>query len=179
MNGLLHVSSSPHARSKVTTDKIMFAVLLALAPAACVGVWNFGLRALLLIAISMAVCPLTEYLYEKGMKKPVTIADGSALVTGLLLAMNMPVQAPLWMPVIGGVFAILVVKQLFGGLGQNIMNPALAGRCFLLISFPGHITNFAAPAAAHLVDTVSGATPLAAAKAGEPVSYTHLRAHET
>lgn len=134
MNGLLHVSSSPHARSKVTTDKIMFAVLLALAPAACVGVWNFGLRALLLIVISMAVCPLTEYLYEKGMKKPVTIADGSALVTGLLLAMNMPVQAPLWMPVIGGVFAILVVKQLFGGLGQNIMNPALAGRCFLLIS---------------------------------------------
>ena len=170
MNGLLHVSSSPHARSKVTTDKIMFAVLLALAPAACVGVWNFGLRALLLIAISMAVCPLTEYLYEKGMKKPVTIADGSALVTGLLLAMNMPAQAPLWMPVIGGVFAILVVKQLFGGLGQNIMNPALAGRCFLLISFPGHMTNFAAPAAAHLVDTVSGATPLAAAKAGEQVN---------
>ena len=170
MNGLLHVSSSPHARSKVTTDKIMFAVLLALAPAACVGVWNFGLRALLLIAISMAVCPLTEYLYEKGMKKPVTIADGSALVTGLLLAMNMPVQAPLWMPVIGGVFAILVVKQLFGGLGQSIMNPALAGRCFLLISFPGHMTNFAAPAAAHLVDTVSGATPLAAAKAGEQVN---------
>ena len=170
MNGLLHVSSSPHARSKVTTDKIMFAVLLALAPAACVGIWNFGLRALLLIAISMAVCPLTEYLYEKGMKKPVTIADGSALVTGLLLAMNMPVQAPLWMPVIGGVFAILVVKQLFGGLGQNIMNPALAGRCFLLISFPGHMTNFAAPAAAHLVDTVSGATPLAAAKAGEQVN---------
>ena len=118
----------------------------------------------------MAVCPLTEYLYEKGMKKPVTIADGSALVTGLLLAMNMPVQAPLWMPVIGGVFAILVVKQLFGGLGQNIMNPALAGRCFLLISFPGHMTNFAAPAAAHLVDTVSGATPLAAAKAGEQVN---------
>ena len=148
----------------------MFAVLLALAPAACVGIWNFGLRALLLIAISMAVCPLTEYLYEKGMKKPVTIADGSALVTGLLLAMNMPVQAPLWMPVIGGVFAILVVKQLFGGLGQNIMNPALAGRCFLLISFPGHMTNFAAPAAAHLVDTVSGATPLAAAKAGEQVN---------
>ena len=170
MNGLLHVSSSPHARSKVTTDKIMFAVLLALAPAACVGIWNFGLRSLLLIVISMAVCPLTEYLYEKGMKKPVTIADGSALVTGLLLAMNMPVQAPLWMPVIGGVFAILVVKQLFGGLGQNIMNPALAGRCFLLISFPGHMTNFAAPAAAHLVDTVSGATPLAAAKAGEQVN---------
>ena len=78
MNGLLHVSSSPHARSKVTTDKIMFAVLLALAPAACVGIWNFGLRALLLIVISMAVCPLTEYLYEKGMKKPATIADGSA-----------------------------------------------------------------------------------------------------
>ena len=170
LNGLLHVSSSPHARSKVTTDKIMFAVLLALAPAACVGVWNFGLRALLLIAISMAVCPLTEYLYEKGMKKPVTIADGSALVTGLLLAMNMPVQAPLWKPEVGGEFAIHVVELLFGGLGQTIMNPALAGRCFLLISFPGHMTNFAAPAAAHLVDTVSGATPLAAAKAGEQVN---------
>ena len=159
MNGLLHVSSSPHARSKVTTDKIMFAVLLALAPAACVGVWNFGLRALLLIAISMAVCPLTEYLYEKGMKKPVTIADGSALVTGLLLAMNMPVQAPLWMPVIGGVFAILVVKQLFGGLGQNIMNPALAARCFLLIAYTGPMTKF-------VYDGVAGATPLAVLKPG-------------
>ena len=165
MNGLLHVSSSPHARSKVTTDKIMFAVLLALAPAACVGVWNFGLRALLLIVISMAVCPLTEYLYEKGMKKPVTIADGSALVTGLLLAMNMPVQAPLWMPVIGGVFAILVVKQLFGGLGQNIMNPALAGRCFLMISFAGKMTNFAVSKSSHaVVDAVTQATPLAALK---------------
>ena len=165
MNGLLHVSSSPHARSKVTTDKIMFAVLLALAPAACVGIWNFGLRALLLIVISMAVCPLTEYLYEKGMKKPVTIADGSALVTGLLLAMNMPVQAPLWMPVIGGVFAILVVKQLFGGLGQNIMNPALAGRCFLMISFAGKMTNFAVSKSSHaVVDAVTQATPLAALK---------------
>ena len=176
MNGLLHVSSSPHARSKVTTDKIMFAVLLALAPAACVGVWNFGLRALLLIAISMAVCPLTEYLYEKGMKKPVTIADGSALVTGLLLAMNMPVQAPLWMPVIGGVFAILVVKQLFGGLGQNIMNPALAARCFLLISFTGRMTDFTVPDGAFgkVVDTVSGATPLAAVKAGESVNLMSL-----
>ena len=159
MNGLLHVSSSPHARSKVTTDKIMFAVLLALAPAACVGIWNFGLRALLLIVISMAVCPLTEYLYEKGMKKPVTIADGSALVTGLLLAMNMPVQAPLWMPVIGGVFAILVVKQLFGGLGQNIMNPALAARCFLLIAYTGPMTKF-------VYDGVAGATPLAVLKPG-------------
>ena len=165
MNGLLHVSSSPHARSKVTTDKIMFAVLLALAPAACVGIWNFGLRALLLIVISMAVCPLTEYLYEKGMKKSVTIADGSALVTGLLLVMNMPVQAPLWMPVIGGVFAILVVKQLFGGLGQNIMNPALAGRCFLMISFAGKMTDFAVSDSFRgVVDTVSGATPLAALK---------------
>ena len=163
MNGLLHVSSSPHARSKVTTDKIMFAVLLALAPAACVGIWNFGLRALLLIVISMAVCPLTEYLYEKGMKKPVTIADGSALVTGLLLAMNMPVQAPLWMPVIGGVFAILVVKQLFGGLGQNIMNPALAGRCFLLISFTSQMTTF-------VYDGVTGATPLALLKSGKAVN---------
>ena len=171
MNGLLHVSSSPHARSKVTTDKIMFAVLLALAPAACVGVWNFGLRALLLIAISMAVCPLTEYLYEKGMKKPVTIADGSALVTGLLLAMNMPVQAPLWMPVIGGVFAILVVKQLFGGLGQNFMNPALGGRCFLMLSFSSVMTSFTVKEGSNWlygisVDAASSATPLMDVKEG-------------
>ena len=145
MNGLLHVSSSPHARSKVTTDKIMFAVLLALAPAACVGIWNFGLRALLLIVISMAVCPLTEYLYEKGMKKPVTIADGSALVTGLLLAMNMPVQAPLWMPVIGGVFAILVVKTAFRRSWPEHHEPGACRKMFPFDFLPGSYDKLRCP----------------------------------
>ncbi|MDD7740245.1 MAG: RnfABCDGE type electron transport complex subunit D [Lachnospiraceae bacterium] len=172
MNGLLQVSSSPHARGKVTTSNIMGMVLLALTPAACMGIWNFGIRALLIIAITMVCSVLTEYLYEKAMHRTITISDGSAMVTGLLIAMNLPVNVPLWMPVIGAVFAILVVKQLFGGLGQNIMNPALAARCFLLISFPAHMTDFSVSerAAAHIVDTVSGATPLAAMKAGEQVN---------
>ena len=170
MSELLHVSSSPHIRSKIKTDNLMKMVVIALLPATLFGIYNFGWRALLLICISVATCVATEGIYETLMHKKLTIGDFSAVVTGLLLALNLPSTAPWWIPVIGGVFAILVVKQLFGGLGQNIMNPALAGRCFLLISFPGHMTNFAAPAAAHLVDTVSGATPLAAAKAGEQVN---------
>lgn len=100
------------------------------ASARIFGIYNFGFRALVLILISIATCVLTEYIYEKLMKKPITIGDFSAVVTGLLLALNLPVSVPFWIPVVGGVFAILVVKMLFGGLGQNFMNPALAGRCF-------------------------------------------------
>lgn len=167
----LHVSSSPHIRSKVTTQSIMFTVMIALMPTALFGIWNFGLKALLLILISVAACVLTEYLYEHFMHKKITVKDGSAMVTGLLLALNLPASAPWWLPIIGGVFAVLIVKQLFGGLGQNIMNPALAARCFLLISFTGRMTDFTVPEGAfgHVVDTVSGATPLAAVKAGEAV----------
>ena len=167
----LHVSSSPHIRAKVTTQSIMFTVILALMPATLFGIWNFGLNALVLILISIAACVLTEYLYEHFMHKKITIKDGSAVLTGLLLALNLPANAPWWLPVIGGVFAVLIVKQLFGGLGQNIMNPALAARCFLLISFTGRMTDFAVPEGAfgNVVDTVSGATPLAAVKAGEAV----------
>ena len=124
----LHVSSSPHIRAKVTTQSIMFTVILALMPATLFGIWNFGLNALVLILISIAACVLTEYLYEHFMHKKITIKDGSAVLTGLLLALNLPANAPWWLPVIGGVFAVLIVKQLFGGLGQNIMNPALAAR---------------------------------------------------
>lgn len=176
MSDLLHISSSPHVRSKVSTSGIMGTVLLALLPAALFGIYNFGPHALLLILISMATCVATEAVYEHFMHKKLTIKDYSAAVTGLLLALNLPPSAPWWIPVIGGIFAILVVKQLFGGLGQNFMNPALAARCFLLISFAGRMTNFAVPENAwgKVVDTVSGATPLAALKAGESVDVMSL-----
>lgn len=170
MSELLHVSSSPHIRSKTKTDHIMMLVAIALLPATLSGLYNFGWRVLLLTGISVGTCVGTEYLYETLMHKKITIHDFSAVVTGLLLALNLPSSAPWWIPLIGGVFAILIVKQLFGGLGQNIMNPALAARCFLLLSFTGQMTDFTPTKGwGKLVDTVSGATPLAALKSGEYV----------
>ena len=162
MSRLLNVSSSPHVRDTVTTKSIMYDVLIAMLPAAAFGVFQFGFHALLVIIITMAACALSEYVYEYALGKPITIMDGSALVTGMILALNMPANIPLWIPVLGGVFAIVVVKQLYGGLGQNFMNPALAGRCFLLISFAGKMSNFT-------LDGWSGATPLAQLKAGQSV----------
>ena len=160
---LMKVSSNPHIRSKVSTSKIMLAVIIALLPTTIFGVWNFGMHALLLVLVTVASTVVTEALYEVIMKKKLTIADFSAVVTGILLALNLPPNAPLWIGVMGGVFAILVVKMLFGGLGQNFMNPALAARCFLLISFPVIMTDFTC-------DAYTGATPLAALKAGESVN---------
>ena len=125
MSDLMKVSSNPHIRSKTTTSNIMLAVLIALLPAAGFGIYNFGLDALILILVTVATTVLTEFLFEKICKKKITIGDYSAVVTGLLLALNLPSTAPWWIGVIGGVFAILVVKMLFGGLGQNFMNPAL------------------------------------------------------
>ena len=159
MSDMLHVSSNPHVRSKVTTSSIMLAVVLALLPAAGFGIYNFGLHALLLICVTVASTVATEFVYEKLMKKEVTIGDFSAVVTGLLLALNLPPMAPWWIGMIGGIFAILVVKMLFGGLGQNFMNPALGARCFLLISFTSIMTNFDC-------DAYTGATPLAQLKLG-------------
>ncbi len=166
MSERLKVSSNPHIRSKATTNGIMAAVVLALLPAAGFGVYNFGVKALILILVTVASTIGTEFLFGLYRKKQ-TISDLSAVVTGLLLAMNLPVSAPWWMAVMGGVFAILVVKMLFGGLGQNFMNPALAARCFLLISFPALMTDFT-------YDTFTGATPLAALKAGEQVNVTEM-----
>lgn len=163
MSDLRSVSASPHVRAKFTSGNIMLMVLIALLPASLFGVYNFGIKALFIILVSVATCVLTEYIYEYFMKKPITIGDYSAAVTGLLLALNLPSSVPLWMPIIGGVFAILVVKQVFGGLGQNFMNPALGARCFLIISFTGRMTNFT-------YDAVSGATPLAVLKNGETVN---------
>lgn len=165
---MFKVSSNPHIRSRSTTSGIMMLVCIALLPATGYGIYNFGIRALYVVLTSVASTVLTEYLYGLWRKK-LTVNDLSAVVTGLLLALNMPVSIPLWMVALGGVFAILVVKCLFGGLGQNFMNPALAARCFLLISFPSHMTNFTAPLARAGVDAYTGATPLAMIKAGEEV----------
>lgn len=163
MNDLMKVSSNPHIRSKSTTSSIMLTVVIALLPAAGFGIYNFGPKALLLILVTVASTVATEFAFEKICKKKVTTGDFSAVVTGLLLALNLPVSAPWWIGVVGGVFAILVVKMLFGGLGQNFMNPALAARCFLLISFPSAMMAFDC-------DAYTGATPLAALKAGEQVN---------
>lgn len=166
MSERLKVSSNPHIRSKVTTQSIMAAVVIALLPAAGFGIYNFGVRGAILILVTIASTVGTEFLYGLWRKKT-TVPDLSAVVTGLLLALNLPVTAPWWVAVLGGVFAILVVKLLFGGLGQNFMNPALAARCFLLISFPAIMTNFES-------DAYTGATPLAALKAGETVNVTDM-----
>lgn len=156
------MSSSPHIRSKVTSSNIMLMVTIALLPASAFGVWNFGLPALGMLITTTLAAVLTEYIYEKLMHKKITVNDFSAVVTGLLLGLNMPPTAPLWMGALGSVFGILVVKQLFGGLGQNFMNPALGARCFLLISFTGQMTTF-------IYDGVSGPTPLAMLKEGRAV----------
>ena len=172
MERLLHVSSSPHVRDTVTTKNIMYDVLIAMIPAAAFGVYQFGFNALLVIILTMAACVLSEYIFEKAMNRPITIADGSALVTGMILALNMPPEIPVWVPVLGGVFAIIVVKQLYGGLGQNFMNPALAARCFLLISFAGMMNDFSSASLGF--DSVSGATPLAMLRSGETVDLAAL-----
>ena len=162
MSDLMKVSSNPHIRSKTGTSSIMLAVIIALLPAAGFGIYNFGIGALITIVVTVATTVLTEYIFEKICKKKVSIGDYSAVVTGLLLAMNLPVSAPWWIGVVGGVFAILVVKMLFGGLGQNFMNPALGARCFLLISFTSIMTNFDC-------DAYTGPTPLANLKGGMDV----------
>lgn len=165
MNEKYNVSSSPHIRDKVTSSNIMLYVVIALLPATFFGIWNFRHEnAWILVVVTTAAAVLSEYLYEKLMHKPITINDFSAVVTGLLLALNLPPTLPWWMGVLGAVFAIIVVKQLFGGLGQNFMNPALAARCFLLIAYTGPMTNFVTSNG--FLDAYSGATPLALLKPG-------------
>ena len=156
------VSSTPHIRSKESVQSIMRDVIIALVPATVMGIVYFGMKALLLIAISVASSVLFEMLYQKITKKTVTIDDLSAVVTGLLLALNMPVSASWWMPIVGSAFAIIIAKQLFGGIGQNFTNPAIAGRVILLISFSGPMTSWMIPEkAVGGFRLVSGATPLA------------------
>ena len=159
MSNLLNISSSPHVRDKSSTRSIMWDVIFALIPTSIFGIYNFGIRAAVLIAVCIATCLLSEYIWQKCMKLPLTVNDGSAVLPGLLLALNLTPTFPIWMAILGSIFAIIIVKQLFGGLGQNFMNPALGARCFLMVSFAGQMTSFA-----H--DGITGATPLAIIKAG-------------
>ena len=163
MSDLYHVSSSPHVRSKDTTERIMLYVIIALLPTTLFGIYNFGYRALILILVTIASCVASEWIFNKIVHKKQTINDLSAVVTGLLLALNLPATLPWWEAVLGGVFAVVVVKCMFGGLGQNFMNPALGARCFLLIAFAANMTNFT-------IDSYTGATPLAAMRNGDPVN---------
>ncbi len=167
MENQMNVSASPHIRGTMSTSGIMRLVILALLPAAGFGIYNFGIRALYHMLVCVVTCVLTEFTYEAFADRPVAVGDFSSMVTGLLLALSLPVNAPLWMGFAGSIFAILIVKMFFGGIGQNIVNPALAGRCFLLISFAGHMTNF-------VCDAYTGPTPLEALKQGEAVDPLYL-----
>ena len=159
------VSGTPHVRSKESIQSIMRDVIIALVPATAAGIYYFGLRALILIVAAIISAVFFEWLYEKISKKPVTINDLSAVVTGLLLAMNLPASAPVWVAIVGSAFAIIFAKQLFGGLGQNFINPALAGRAFLLASYPTEMTTWVVPNGL-AADAATYATPLAQLKNG-------------
>lgn len=157
MSEKYQVSSSPHVRAKDSTSRVMLYVIIALLPASLFGIYNFGYKALILILVTIASCLVSEWIFDKIVHKKNTLPDLSAVVTGLLLALNLPATLPWWEAVIGSVFAIVIVKMLFGGLGQNFMNPALGGRCFLLIAFAADMTNFSFTK----YEAYSGATPLA------------------
>ena len=170
MDNLLHLSVSPHIHSGRSTSRIMGDVLLALLPAAVAGTVIFGLRSLLVIAITVASAVLFEFLFNLITKKAQTVGDLSAAVTGLLLALNLPAGIPLWQCVIGSAFAILLVKCIFGGIGCNLVNPAITARVFMLVSF-GSMTVQSFPT---VVDTVAGATPLVQIAEGNAPNLTDL-----
>lgn len=167
MAELKRISSSPHVRHEDSTAGIMLDVLIALLPTTIMGIYNFGISAFILILVCIAACVCSELAFQYFTKRRITIGDFSAVVTGLLLALNLPASLPWWMAVLGSIFAIIIVKQLFGGIGQNFMNPALAARCFLLLSFAKAMTNFT-------YDAVTTATPLALLKAGEQVDVLRM-----
>ncbi len=164
----LRVSAGPHFLARETTQTVMLDVIIAMAPAVAAGVYLFGLRAAWVLGISVAAAVLSEYLWQKLMKRPLRVSDLSAVVTGLLVGLNLPASAPLWLPVIGSTVAIILVKELFGGIGHNFMNPALFARAFLLASWPARMTVFTLPvrtlgttSAPSSVDAITAATPLA------------------
>lgn len=158
----LKISTAPHFHNPVNTKALMRNVLIALAPTTIYGVYAFGLPALMLLAVSCASAVLSEFLWQKIAKKKVRVGDLSALVTGLILGLNLPANAPWWLALIGSAFAIIVVKQLFGGLGDNFLNPAMAARAVLLASWPAHMTKYVCPTFFQEgIDAVTTATPLA------------------
>jgi electron transport complex protein RnfD len=169
----LRVSTGPHILTRENTQTLMLDVLIALAPATAAGIYLFGLRAAWVLCVAVIAAVVSEYIWQKLMKKPVTIHDLSAVVTGLIIGLNMPAGAPLWMPAIGSILAIILAKQLFGGMGHNFMNPAMVARAFLLASWPVRMTSFLLPQrllgssqASVGVDMISGATPLVPLKLG-------------
>ena len=167
MDGKLIVSSSPHISSPVKTKNIMLDVIIALIPALIASVYYFGPRALVVVCVTVASCVISEYISRKVMKRPQTIGDLSAVVTGILLAFNYPVGLPLWIAAVGGVVAIVMVKQMFGGLGHNFANPAITARIILMTSFALRMTTWVAPFAWRgTVDATSTATPLALMASG-------------
>ena len=157
----LRLSTAPHVHNPVTTQRLMLYVLIALLPTAAFGVYAFGVPALIILLVSMASVVLAEFLWQKIARQPVRVGDLSALLTGLILGLNLPANAPWWLAVIGSVFAVIIVKQLFGGLGDNFLNPAMAARAVLLASWPVHMTTYVAPTFFKAgVDAVATATPL-------------------
>ena len=169
----LLVSTGPHVLTKESTQTLMLEVLIALAPTTVAGVYLFGLRAAWVLCVSVIAAMLSEFVWQKLMKKKGTIGDMSAIVTGLILGLNLPAGAPLWMAALGSAIAIILVKQLFGGIGNNFVNPAIFGRAFLLASWPARMTSFLLPQrllgnseAVIGVDMISGATPLVPQKLG-------------
>jgi len=170
----LTVSGSPHIHKPTSISRIMWTVVISLIPAAIAGVVIFGWDALWVTAVAVVAAVLTELIFGILTKKKITILDGSAVITGILLAFNLPSGVPLWLPVVGAVFSIAIGKQVFGGLGQNIFNPALVGRVFLMASWPKYMTTFTAPLK---FDAITSATPLAMLKEGkvtEHISYLDL-----
>lgn len=167
----LVVSSSPHIRGKETTESIMMDVFIALMPAAIMGAYYFGIRAIAVVVFSVICCMFFEGLYQKLTKKPVTVFDFSAAVTGILLGLNLPVTIPFWMVAVGSLFAIVIVKQIFGGIGHNFINPALAARAFMLASWPQAMTHWVQAGSSvpifGSIDAVSSATVLGVLKTGE------------
>ena len=163
----LNVSSSPHLRSSVTTSRIMLDVIIALLPAAVMGAVIFGWRALLVLAVTTGAAVLSEFIFNLICKREQSIADLTAVVTGLLLGLNLHANSPLWQCALGSVFAIIVVKCLFGGLGSNFANPAVTARVFLLSSFAGTLAGGAVPRISSNPELVTGATPLSAMQGGE------------
>jgi Na+-translocating ferredoxin:NAD+ oxidoreductase subunit D len=163
MDKMLIVSANPHIRDKSSISKIMYTVIISLLPAIFASYWFFGFKAIMLEFVAVVSCVITEAAIQKFRKKPVTVSDGSAMLTGLLLAFNVPAGIPWWIVMLGSVFAIAIAKQAFGGLGFNIFNPALIGRAFMLASWPVQMTSnkfWTQPYTHETMDAISSATPL-------------------
>lgn len=178
---LLYVASSPHIKHSDTSRTVMLDVCIAMVPALIWAVYAFGLRALSITLISVAACVIFEFLYQKLLHKPITVGDFSAVVTGILISFNLPVTVSFWIPVMGAFFAIVIVKQLFGGLGKNVVNPALAARVFLFTAWPGEINGYiesigekVSPFSLGVGDITASATPLVALKNGAAPQHSIL-----